>query len=435
MSTATTEVVRRFVRYGAVKALWKSSARQVLLCGPAGTGKSRGALEYVHFRALTNPGMRALLVRKTRRSMTQSTLVTWERKIEPQTDGVTPLRSQEQEYRYPNGSIVAVSGLDDPEKAKSSEWDLIYVNEATELDEHEWEMLDSRCRNGVTALQQLIGDCNPDFPKHWMKQRCDSGRTLLLDSRFADNPTITDAYLDSLRALTGVRYQRLYLGLWAAAEGIVYEGWDRAVHLIDRFDIPPEWQRYWSVDFGYTHPFVWQAWAEDPDGRLYRYRELYMTQRLVEDHARTILNMTAGEPRPREIFCDHDAEGRATLERYLGMPTTPAYKAVTDGIQFVAARLKPAGDGKPRLFLLRDSLVETDQSLVAKKEPTCTEEEFESYVWDLRASRRKGEEPLKERDHGQDAMRYEIATLDRGLATIDELDPETADAIAGFLGR
>jgi hypothetical protein len=145
--------------------------------------------------------------------------------------------------------------------------------------------------------------------------------------------------------------------------------------------------------------------------------------------------VTAGEPQPREIICDHDAEGRATLERHLGMPTTPAYKAVTDGIQLVATRLKVAGDGKPRLYLLRDSLVETDPALVAQKEPTCTEEEFESYVWDLRANRRKGEEPLKERDHGMDAKRYLVATLDRGLAGIEELDPETAAAIAGFVGR
>jgi predicted transcriptional regulator len=40
------------------------------------------------------------------------------------------------------------------------------------------------------------------------------------------------------------------------------------------------------VDFGYTNPFVMQWWAEDPDGRLYLYREIYRTRRLVEDHAK-----------------------------------------------------------------------------------------------------------------------------------------------------
>ena len=34
--------------------------------------------------------------------------------------------------------------------------------------------------------------------------------------------------------------------------------------------------RLWAIDFGYTHPLVWQAWALEGDtGSLYRYAELY----------------------------------------------------------------------------------------------------------------------------------------------------------------
>ena len=38
-----------------------------------------------------------------------------------------------------------------------------------------------------------------------------------------------------------------------------------------------------------TNPFVAQFWAEDPDGRLYLFVEIYMTHRLVEEHAKTML--------------------------------------------------------------------------------------------------------------------------------------------------
>jgi hypothetical protein len=110
------------------------------------------------------------------------------------------------------------------------------------------------------------------------------------------------------------------------------------------------------VDFGFTNPFVWQQWAVDPDGRLWLEREIYRTQRLVEDHAKDILNVvtvTAGAskgqwlyPRPAAIICDHDAEDRATLERHLGMGTTAAKKSVSDGIQAMSARLRP-GRGRP----------------------------------------------------------------------------------------
>jgi phage terminase large subunit len=408
---ATIDVPRIWRPQGAADRLFDAREPEVLLCGPAGTGKSRGCLEYLHHLCTKFAGIRAAIVRKTRKAITQSALVTWEKEVLHPLDRVR-FRTAEQEYRYPEGSVVVVSGLDRPEKIMSSQYDVIYVQEATELTEDDWESLTTRLRNNVLPWQQLIADCNPAAPVHWLKQRCDQGRTRLLESRHADNPTVTADYLAKLDALTGVRLLRLRQGLWAAAEGLIYDGWDSAVHLVDGFPIPRDWPRYWVVDFGYTNPFVWQAWASDPDGRLYRYRELYRTQRLVEDHARDIRRVTAGDPRPVAVICDHDAEDRATLERHLGVRTLAAHKAVSPGIQAVASRLKVAGDGRPRLFLLRDALDERDPLLVEAKRPTCTDEEVESYVWNVAGGRKKGEEPLKENDHGCDCTRYLVAYRD-----------------------
>jgi molybdenum cofactor biosynthesis enzyme MoaA len=134
-----------------------------------------------------------------------------------------------------------------------------------------------------------------------------------------------------------------------------------------------------------------------------------MTQRLVEDHAKQISELTKSEPRPRAIICDHDAEDRATLERHLGMRTVGATKNVSAGIQAVASRLRVQADGKPRLFLLRDSLVDRDPMLVDAKRPLCTEEEIEGYVWSDKARK---DEPVKENDHSMDGMRYMIAHRD-----------------------
>ncbi len=323
----------------------------MLIEGPAGTGKSRAALEKLHVAARKYPGMRGAILRKTRKALTQSAMVTFEQKVIAPGEGVQ-WRTQEQEYRYPSGSVIVVGGLDDPQKVMSSEYDLIYVQEATELSEHDWETLATRMRNGVMPYQQIIGCCNPGAPTHWLNQRCNQHKTTRVLSRHEDNPTITEKYLDRLRALTGVRRTRLYEGRWAQTEGTVHQGWDSATHVISRFEpsmglaagVPRDWPRYWSIDFGFTNPFVWQAWAEDGDGRLHLYREIYRTQVLVEDHARLILNLTAGEPPPRAIVCDHDAEGRATLERYLRRATTPAVKRVMEGLQAVDSRLRVAGD-------------------------------------------------------------------------------------------
>lgn len=411
----------------------------MLISGPAGTGKSRACLEKLHLLAELVPGFRGLILRRTRRSLTNAALVTWEQHVVPEGHPCLkgPQREQRSVYRYPNGSEVAVGGLDKPGKVMSSEWDAVYVQEATELGEDGWEALTTRLRNGKAPYQQLLADCNPDAPRHWLKRRCDRRQTQILESRHEDNPVLWDAargdwtergrvYISKLDALTGPRKDRLRHGRWVQAEGLVYEGWNPALHLVDPFPIPAGWPRFWSVDFGYTNPFVCQFWAADPDGRLYRYREVYKTRRLVEEHAARIAALTRREPLPVAIFCDHDAEDRATLERHWGLALTPANKAVGPGLQAVANRLKSAGDGRPRLFLLRDSTDERDADLEDARKPCSTEEEFDGYVWNDRSRK---EEPVKKDDHGLDALRYLVQSLDGAPPAGEE--EETSYARAG----
>ncbi len=420
---------------GAAKALLECRDAEVLLSGPAGTGKSRAALEKLHFMALLNPGMRGLIIRKTRESLTSTGLVTWRQKVvaEGLTTGVLSFyggsAAEPSQYRYSNGSSIVVGGMDKAMKIMSSDYDVIYVQEATELTVDDWEALTTRLRNGVVSFQQLIADCNPNTPHHWLNLRAQQGQTTMLNSAHEDNPmlfgpdgTLTavgTSYIAKLDALTGVRYLRLRKGLWAAAEGLVYEDFDPAVHLVDSLPSGSEhWTRWWSVDFGYTNPFVWQSWAEDPDGRMWLYREIYKTQELVEDHARHMIKLTQQrdgtwvEPRPRAIVCDHDAEDRATLERHLGISTVAAHKAKSPGIQAVQSRLRVQPDGKPRIFLVRTALHKPDKHLVDAKKPVSTIDEITGYVWPPNAKPGQREDPVKENDHGMDAMRYIVAERD-----------------------
>nr|WP_241265667.1 phage terminase large subunit [Streptomyces boncukensis] len=416
--------------------MFRTRDSEVVMSGPAGTGKSLACLYRLHFAALHTPGIRCLIARKTAVSLGSTTLVTFEKKVAAEAlvagivkwFGGSPREAAA--YRYANGSVIVVGGLDKPEKVLSSEYDLVFVDEATELTETDWETLGTRLRNGRLSWQQQLAACNPGAPTHWLKQRADRSKLTMLESRHVDNPAYVNAdgsvtgagrdYFAKLDALTGVRRLRLRDGKWAAAEGVIYDGWDPAVHLVAPFRIPREWTRWLAVDFGFTNPFVAQWWAEDGDGRLYLYRELYRTRRLVEDHARDILaavtdrNGQWSEPRPRAVICDHDAEDRATLERHLGMSTSPAKKTVSDGIQAVQSRLKPAGDGRPRLVLVQGALLERDRDLEDAKLPASTAEEIEGYVWDQKPGKPPKEVPVKESDHGMDALRYMVAERDLG---------------------
>jgi len=116
---------RVFRPYGAANDFLYCKDPEVLFCGPAGTGKSRTALEKLHLCAMKYPGSRHLIVRKTRASLTQSAMVTYDKHVLSEDSGVR-FRTAEQEYRYRNGSVIALGGMDKSSKVLSSDYDLIY---------------------------------------------------------------------------------------------------------------------------------------------------------------------------------------------------------------------------------------------------------------------------------------------------------------------
>lgn len=406
---------------------------ELILVGAAGTGKTLANLAYINRMMWEYPRLRVLLVRKVRADLAESVMVTFERDIlgydNPICAGTQ--REHRQAYRYPNGSIMALGGLDRPGKVLSSEWDIIYVAEATQLELNDWETLSMRlARTSTFPYPQLRGDTNPDRPDHWIKQRADSNKLTLLNTFHQDNPAYFENgdwtplgrlyVLGRLATLTGIRRERYFSGKWVIAEGAIYEDWNEAVHVIDAMPAGWEqWTKFRSIDFGYTNPFTCQFWAKDPDGRLYLYREIYKTRRLVEDHARDILRLSEGEKIAFTV-ADHDAEDRATLERH-GVRTIPAKKAVSVGIQAVQSRLRVQGDDKPRLFIVRNATVEIDHELIESKKPISTLQEMPGYVW---ANKSKREEPVKEDDHGVDALRYAVMAADSPRETrVNEQNP------------
>lgn len=456
---------------GSCKAIMEDRTSEVLISGPAGTGKSRACLEKILMVCLLNPNTRALIVRKTLASLGSTALVTWRKYVAREALAVGDIvyyggsAQEAPQYRFSNGSTVTVGGMNHPERIMSSEYDIVYVQEATELTLEDIDFINTRLRNWTITFQQLLMDCNPASDVHPLKLRCNEGKTKLYESRHEDNPVLFDDdgnltekgkdYIEGkLDKLTGVRYKRLRLGLWVSAEGQIYEEFDPAYHILpwsydaegNKLPLPSEWERYWVIDFGLVHPFVCKWYAEDDDGALYMYRELYMTQKTVEEHCQTIRDQVMKrkvikwydhfnqvereriefewiEPTPTAIICDWDAEGRRTIERHLGMGTQAANKDVSTGIDLTKQRWKLDEDGNARLYYMEDSLVERDQLLVDDLKPTCSAEEIPSYVFKKTNDGKVKDEPVKENDHGMDTDRYMVMHRDhKGSARFTQLD-------------
>lgn len=433
---------------GALEA-WRSGHKETLLCGPAGTGKSRAILQKLHFCAQKYPGMRGLITRKTRHSISQTAMVTFEKKVLPTgwLDKYVHFNTTEQQYEYANGSIIAVGGMDKPSKVMSSEWDMIYPQEATELLEEDWQALTTRLRNGVMPYQQLIGDANPSYPNHWLKIRCDKKITKMILSKHTDNPSITKAYLDTLNNLQGVMRLRLLLGIWAAAEGMVYDEWNPEIHIVTKKQLidwsifnPDGTLNRWKikrfvagVDWGYTNPGVINVFAEDNDGRLYLLREVYRTRKRIDwwvEQARSLDQEFGGID---DWICDPAEPAYISDFNEAGLNAFGAENEILPGVDAVKERLAIAGDGRARFYVYEFSLPERDELRDNEHQPVCFENEINAYIW----PKQKDGQPLKEvpvklNDHSLDNTRY-VCKILKGDNGIHSLDIDTVKAISSHI--
>lgn len=333
---------------GAMAALFDSADPEVLVEGRAGTSKTTGILCKIIDRAERFPGSRHLIARQTRVSLTESVLVTFDRLVGPGCDGYTDVqRSHRHVNAFSNGSTIVWGGLDKPESLFSTEWDTVYIPEATETALDAWDLLGRAMRHNRTDYHQRIADCNPGAPGHWLNKRANPADDVLRDSwrtRAAydrlqaynfhqtrvkpmtrmisvhpDNPGYWDAdawdwtplgrsyVMGTLAGMSGHRRARMFDGRWVAAEGTVFPEFNERLHVCNPFRVPKDWPHFLFYDPGYDHPtaILWIAVA--PNGCLYIVDEIYEGGVGVEVHAANVMRRNR-------------ADGGRTVHSYYGDP-------------------------------------------------------------------------------------------------------------------
>jgi len=378
---------------GACKEFIYCHDPEVIIHGPAETGKTLAACWLLHLTAMKYSGVQLAIVRKTQKSVYGSVLQTFARVIK---DSPVKIYGGEkpEEYIYPNGSIIWIGGMDNPDKVLSSERAIIYCNQVEEFALHDWELMTTRTtgRGSDYPFPRLIGDANPAGAFHWIMQRTS---LTLIQAHHTDNPTLFTLEgemteqgrktFQRLDALTGVNKKRLRFGIWATAEGAVFDKFDREIHVVDLSE--RKFIRWvLMMDEGYTHPAVILLVGIDSDGRWYVAREFYKTQQLEEDVVIEAKKWVQ-EKNIKSVYVDAAAAGLIAALRKKQINAKKAKGKILEGILAIQDRLKVQGDGKPRLFI----------------SPDCIEtiNEFESHVW-----KPEKDEPIDENNHSIASLRY-----------------------------
>lgn len=283
--------------------------------------------------------------------------------------------------------------------------------------------------NQATARCSVEGakfwfSCNPNSPFHWFKKewinKVTERKILYLHFTMDDNPSLSEEVKNRYKALyTGVFYKRYILGLWVAADGIVYPMFDPDVHAIQ---LKRRWTRIFVAgDFGIQNATTFGIFGYyAPERRYHQIASYYHSgrdegQKTTKEYADDLKQFLADNlVMPEYVVLDPSAAPMIVELRkdpYFtrhAIDILPAKNRVDLGIQVVS-------------FLLNERKFTLD--------PSCIKdiEEFTTYAWDSDKLDKGVEEVIKIDDHAMDKIRYAImtdsilnGTLDKEIAILEK---------------
>lgn len=246
-------------------------------------------------------------------------------------------------------------------------------------------------------------NCNPEGPFHWFKvnwiDKLEEKKLLYLHFTMDDNLSLSERIKERYRSMyTGVFFQRYIRGLWVAAEGVIYDMFERTKHVRSTFENLLH-EYYVSCDYGTQNATVFLLWDKRSDGVWCCVKEYYYSGRdeesqKTDNEYADDLKEWLGGIKPKKIIIDPSAASFIALLKKRGYSIKKAKNDVLDGIRYVGTLLN---QGK---LLFSDNCINTLK-------------EFSAYVWDLKASEGGEDKPVKTNDHAMDAIRYFCYTVIR----------------------
>jgi len=391
---------RRHVKEKSPKfvPLFKNQLRYEVAWGGAGSGKSHIVARKILYRLLKERDFKHnfLIIRKVDRTIKRSVFTLFRNIISRWNltkEFDVNLTDKTITYTH-NGSQIMFSGLDDVEKLKSIEGvSSVWIEEATELTQEDFEQLDLRLRGQQKYLKQITLTFNPISEQHWVKRVFFDDPiegVFTLHSTYLDNAFIDEEYKTVMenKKKTNPRYYNIYaLGNWGTAEGLVFN------NIENRLIRPDEivgLECIQGLDFGYTNDptaFV-QSYIDERNKRLYVYDGFYEKGMSNTQIASEIKKLFAHKHK------------------------TIADSAEPKSIDFIrndGVRIEGAAKGKDSVMSGIDYLL--DYEIVVNSHLVEFMTEFNNYSWALDKSGNAINKPVDDFNHFIDALRYSIEPI------------------------
>lgn len=369
----------------------------VIHVGGTRAGKTFSVLLYFWYLSMTVKNLKFLVCRKTGPAL-RITVYKDFQDILRETQTGTLYHWDKTEKSFTNlatNSFILFTAIDEIEKIKGGQFNYIFMNEANQFDEKEFQILKMRlsARREDNRPNQIILDLNPSDYYGWVREYIEKNiaEIDLIESNYQTNPFLGEDYIRMILELKNQdeHLWRIYgLGKWDKPENIVYNKWE----IIEDKDFDElndyEWESY-GLDFGYNSPVALVHIKVKKDD-IYVRELIYQTKLLIND----IADLMEGMGVSKEIIVYADPSSPESI-RYLqerGFWVEAGDRNVKDGIK--------------RLQMCKIWITKSSVNLI---------DEIKNYSFQKKDDKVL-DEPVKWKDHALDALRYAYYTfITKGL--------------------
>lgn len=275
---------------GGYDEFWKSKQRYVVCKGSRASKKSTTAALKLIVRLMQMPLANALVVRQTAATLANSCYaqLKWAiNRLGVEKYWKCTINPLQMTY-LPTGQKIIFRGCDDSYKITSIAvekghlcW--CWMEECYECAEEDFNRIDESLRGQLPEgyyIQWLL-TFNPWSSSSWLKARFfdkPSDNVLAMTTTYKCNEWLSENDLALFREIERTDPERAKVvceGQWGIESGQYFSMWRESLHVVKPFEIPRNWVKFRSMDFGTARPYAVVWFAIDYDGNAFVYRELY----------------------------------------------------------------------------------------------------------------------------------------------------------------